>query len=585
MKVLLAAINAKYIHSNLAVFSLKKYAKKYEANIVLGEYTINQYCDDILRDIYKQKPDVLIFSCYIWNIDMVKTIAKEMKKLCPDLPVWVGGPEVSYEVTAFLQQNSYIDGVMVGEGEATFLELMEYYIDNLGALEWIDGIVYRKHTGEICVNSPRMPMELSEIPFPYEDLHALEHKILYYETSRGCPFSCSYCLSSIEKGVRFRAMELVERELQFFLDHKVPQVKFIDRTFNCNTQHAMAIWRYLLEHDNGVTNFHFEISADILNEEELEILGQMRVGLVQLEIGVQSTHAKTIAAIHRTMQLDKLVEAVRKVKSFGNIHQHLDLIAGLPYEDYESFRVSFNDVYAMEPDQLQLGFLKVLKGSKMYQEREMHDMIYKDYAPYEVLATKWLPFEDVLRLKRVEDMVESYYNSGQFTHSLRYLMHHAETPFDFYQALGDFYEDREILGFQLARIARYDILLEFVEQWKPELCEPLKEMLVYDLYLRENMKTRPAFAKDQERYKEAYYRFYKQREQDNKEGRDNVLAGYQGYQARQLIRMLHLEHFTYNLEEMERTGVAVPQESHRLFDYQKRHSLTKEATVVSCEIT
>ena len=582
MKVLLAAINAKYIHSNLAVFSLKKYAQKYEDYIVLGEYTINQYCDEILQDLFKQQPDILIFSCYIWNIDMVKAIAREMKKLCPKLPIWVGGPEVSYEVTAFLQQNPYIDGVMVGEGEETFLELMDYYIGRMGSLDQIDGIVYRKDTDEILVNSPRMPMELNRIPFPYEDLHAFEHKILYYETSRGCPFSCSYCLSSIEKGVRLRSMELVEQELQFFLDHKVPQVKFIDRTFNCNPQHAMAIWRYLLEHDNGITNFHFEISADILTEEELEILGQMRVGLVQLEIGVQSTHAETIEAIHRTMKLDKLTDSVKKVKHFGNIHQHLDLIAGLPYENYEIFRSSFNEVYAMEPDQLQLGFLKVLKGSKMYQERELHAITYKDYAPYEVLATKWLPFADVLRLKRVEDMVETYYNSGQFTHSLRYLMHHAKSPFDFYQALGDFYEEREILGLQHARIARYDILLEFVEQWNPELCEPLKEILVYDLYLRENMKTRPTFAKGQEEFKEAYYQFYKQREQDNKEGRENVLSGYKGYQARQLVRMLHIEHFLYDLEELERTGMAVQKESHRMFDYQKRHPLTKEAAVVNC---
>jgi len=332
-----------------------------------------------------------------------------------------------------------------------------------------------------------------------------------------------------------------------------------------------------LEHDNGVTNFHFEISADLLNEEELALMSQMRVGLIQLEIGVQSTNPDTIQAIHRKMDLEKLTDAVAKVKQFGNIHQHLDLIAGLPYEDYSSFRNSFNQVYAMEPEQLQLGFLKVLKGSQMYLEHEEHEIKYRDYAPYEVLVTKWLPFVDVLRLKRVEDMVEVYYNSGQFVHSLRYLMHHVSSPFDFYQQLGDYYEERQIVGFVHARIARYNILLEFVEKILPECAAPLRELLVYDLYLRENMKTRPSFGADLEPFKNVYYQFFKTAEQKNREGENNVLWGYRAYQARQMARMTHVEHFTYNIEELEKSGRAIQEESHVLFDYNERHPLTMEA--------
>lgn len=575
MKVLLTAINAKYIHSNLAMFSLYKYAQKYEEHMEIVEYTINQYADDILMDLYKKKADVVAFSCYIWNIDMVKQIAKQLKKLLPHIQIWVGGPEVSYEVGPFMERYSYIDGVMIGEGEQTFLEMMEYYLGER-SLDKIKGIAYRE--GEkVLVTGVRMPLDLSKIPFPYDNIDFLEHKIVYYETSRGCPFSCSYCLSSIEKGVRLRSLELVYEELQFFLDHKVPQVKFIDRTFNCNHNHAMAIWKYILEHDNGVTNFHFEISADLLLESELEILGKMRIGLVQLEIGVQSTNPETIRAIHRTMDLEKLRYAVDKVRSYGNIHQHLDLIAGLPFEDYASFQNSFDEVYAMEPDQLQLGFLKVLKGSMMHKERKAHGVLYKDYAPYEVLVTKWLPFEDVLRLKRVEDMVEVYYNSGQFAHTLPFLLHYYASPFQFFQELGDFYEQQGQVGIRYTRIARYEVLLEFVKRRFPNLVEPLSQLMTYDLYVRENMKSRPSFALDLEAFKKIYHEYYVQIEKENKEGIDNLLAGYKEYQLRHLVRMTHVEYFTYDLELLWQTGQVVERHHHRLFDYQRMHPLKMEA--------
>lgn len=580
MKVVLTAINAKYIHSNLAVYSLQKYAECYKDNLEIVEYTINNYVDEILMDLYKKKPDILAISCYIWNVAIVWEITREIKKVLPDVKIWLGGPEVSYQVEELFVSHPEIEGVMVGEGEETFLKLMTYYMEGKGDLEKIKGLACQTTEG-IQINPPRPPMDLSDVPFPYDDLDLFEHKIIYYETSRGCPFSCSYCLSSIEKGIRLRSLDLVRKELQIFLDHKVPQVKFIDRTFNCNHKHAMEIWKYIMEHDNGITNFHFEISADLLNEEELNLLNQMRAGLVQLEIGVQSTNPQTIKAINRRMDLEKLAYAVKRIQEEKNIHQHLDLIAGLPFEDYASFRQSFNEVYAMAPNQLQLGFLKVLKGTPIYQQQKEHNIIYKGHAPYEVLATRWLPYDDVLKLKKVEDMVEIYYNSDQFAHSLQFLMHYYQTPFDFFKALGDYYEKHQINGQQHARINRYRILLGFVTEGRPDLRESLSELLVYDLYLRENLKSRPDFAKSQEQWKDKYHAFYKAMEEKNQAGENCLLSEYGKYQARQMARMTHIEYFSYDLELLVNEGREQKKDSHILFDYQKRNPLTGEARTVS----
>ena len=425
MKVLLGAVNAKYIHSNLAVYSLKAYAE--DPAVEIGEYTINQQKDDILMDIYKRKPDILCLSCYIWNLDYIEEIVLEIGKLRPDMPIWLGGPEVSYDAKEVLRRLPCVKGVMKGEGEKTFKELCQIYRNECEEnvdkqLKSVMGITFRMGKREIIDNPWRPIMDLSEVPFVYDHMEDFEHKIIYYETSRGCPFSCSYCLSSVDKRLRFRDIELVKKELQFFLDHKVPQVKFVDRTFNCKHEHSIAIWKYIMEHDNGITNFHFEIAADILNEEELELLEQMRPGLVQLEIGVQSTNPKTIKEIHRVMDFKKVSRIVRRIQDKGNVHEHLDLIAGLPYEDVESFAHSFDDVYALEPEQLQLGFLKVLKGSYMEEKKDDYGLVYKGQPPYEVLYTKWLPYEDTLRLKGIEEMVETYYNSRQFCYTLPYLI-------------------------------------------------------------------------------------------------------------------------------------------------------------------
>lgn len=509
MKILLVACNAKYIHSNLAVYDLQAYASDYADHIVLKEYTINQQKDDIMRDIYMEHPDVVCVSCYIWNLSFVKELMADLIKILPGADFWAGGPEVSYDAEKFLTENSEFKGVMVGEGEETFKELAGYYVEKKTQnLKDMTGICYRDGD-QIIHNGWRQIMDLSSIPFIYKDLSEFKNRIIYYESSRGCPFSCSYCLSSIDKKLRFRDTETVKKELQFFIDNKVPQVKFVDRTFNCKHDHAMAIWKYINEHDNGVTNFHFEISADLLREEELQEMSTMRPGLIQLEIGVQSTNPDTIKAIHRTMDFEKLKGIVDRIHSFGNIHQHLDLIAGLPYEDYDSFRHSFNDVYALKPQQLQLGFLKVLKGSHMMEMCREYGIVYKTQEPYEVLSTKWLDYDHVLKLKTVENMVEVYYNSGQFQNTLEYLEKFFQDAFSIYERLGSFYMEKGYGDVSHTRMRRYEILLEFLEDVPEISMDQVKDQMVYDLYLRENLKSRPGFARDQKPFERQIWDFRK----------------------------------------------------------------------------
>ena len=549
MKILLAACNAKYIHSNLAVYDLKAYSSDYDKEVFLREYTINQPKDEILKDIYGSGADVVCFSCYIWNISFVRELIRDLAKILPETAFWAGGPEVSYDAEKILTEMPEVTGVLVGEGEKTFHDLLEYYIDGKGSLGEIRGIAYRDGE-EIRHNGWRELMNLSEIPFVYEHLEEFENRIIYYESSRGCPFSCSYCLSSIDKKLRFRDLELVKKELQFFLDYKVPQVKFVDRTFNCKHEHAMAIWKYILEHDNGVTNFHFEVSADLLRDEEMDLMAKMRPGLIQLEIGVQSTNPETIRAIHRHMDLDKLERCVDRVHSFRNIHQHLDLIAGLPYEDYDTFHRSFNDVYQMKPDQLQLGFLKVLKGSLMKEEAEKYGIVHKEKEPYEVLSTQWLPYGDVLKLKAVESMVEVYYNSGQFQHTLEYLVPLAKDAFTFYESLGAFYEKKGYSEISHSRMRRYEILLEYLQEETDVSVEKASQKMLYDLYLREKLKKRPSFAPDQKVYETAIWDYRK---------------------ANYIPKTAHIEVFE--------DGRAV------LFDYERRDPLSNNAYTETIHLT
>ena len=512
MKILLAACNAKYIHSNLAVYNLKSCSGEYSSSVVVKEYTINQIRDDILKDIYLEQPDVVCFSCYIWNISFVRELVPDLKKILPQVEFWAGGPEVSYDAVEFLKKNPVFFGVMVGEGEETFHELAGYYIERKPeTLSGIRGVAFRdENKGRDIVHTGwRELMDLSKVPFAYSNLTEFKNRIIYYESSRGCPFSCSYCLSSIDKKLRFRDIGLVKKELQFFIDNKVPQVKFVDRTFNCKHDHAMEIWRYITENDNGITNFHFEISADLLRAEELALMKTMRPGLIQLEIGVQSTNPQTIKAIRRTMDFEKLKRIVEQIHSFGNIHQHLDLIAGLPYEGYDSFHKSFCDVYALRPEQFQLGFLKVLKGSYMMEMTGEYQILYKDREPYEVLSTAWLTYGEILRLKMVESMVEVYYNSGQFKHTLVFLEKYFDDPFRMYEALGRFYEKKGYSEISHSRMRRYEILMEFAGEQKEIPSEALSDVMLLDLYLRENLKNRPSFASDQKPYERLIWDYRK----------------------------------------------------------------------------
>ena len=576
MKTVLVAINAKYIHSNLAVYSLRSYARTFGYEPELLEFTINQQKDQILKGIYEAKPDLLCFSCYIWNLSYVEEIIEDIKKILPKITIWAGGPEVSYDAPQFLKRHPEVDGIMCAEGEKTLTELIRYYESEKSqgkSLDGINGIVYQENR-TIHQTPLRDIMNMDDLVFPYEDLKDFEHKIIYYESSRGCPFSCSYCLSSIDKKLRFRSFSLVEKELEFFLAHKVPQVKFVDRTFNCKKSHAIAIWTYIKEHDNGITNFHFEVAADLLTEDEIALIQTMRPVLIQLEIGVQSTNEKTLAEIHRKTDFEEITRKVKAVQKGENVHQHLDLIAGLPYENYESFGHSFNDVYALKPEQLQLGFLKVLKGSYMAKAAEGYGCVHKAKPPYEVLGTRWLSYKEILKLKGVEEMVEVYYNSGQFQKTIRAMEHLFETAFSMYEELADFYEKNGYNEISHTRIRRYEILQEFLQEKEANL-EYFKQLMIFDLYARENMKTRPQWANDLSAYKMQIQDFYK-KEEENPE----LLTDYQGYQARQTIKMTHIEVFTYDvINENEEKG-AYPV----LFDYKKRSPLTNDAKAVFVQL-
>ena len=656
MRFLLCGINAKYIHSNLAIFSLKAYADRKKipgAEIILKEYTINNYVEDILQDLYEEKADVVIFSCYIWNISFVRELAAELKKVSPDVKIWAGGPEVSYAANKFLMENPTFDLIMQGEGEEVFSELIRLTVeekcrirdvykqsesekvlsgivekrysiegkqavkeekdiedkhfageDNVYPTNYIDmsklqklqGIAVWDFSGEAALGNAESNignktkiintgfatlMNMDTIPFVYEDFHLFEHKILYYETSRGCPFCCSYCLSSVDKTVRFRSLPIVKKELDAFLEAKVPQVKFVDRTFNCNRQRAIDIWSYLVEHDNGITNFHFEISSDLLGEEELELFAKMRPGLIQLEIGVQSTNGETVDAIHRHMDLDKLFHYVDRVHELGNIHQHLDLIAGLPYENYERFGCSFDDLYAHEPDQLQLGFLKVLKGTMMEEEVKKYSILYRNQPPYEVLGTKWLSYDEIILLKGVEELVELYYNSGQYTLTLKYAVPFFESPFRFYEMFSAWYRGKGYHKLNHNRLEKYNILREFLREHIDEHeWDTLDEIMLYDMYLRENVKGRPAWAKDTAQYKKEWKALY--REQGEKLFPEDVQAGI--YDSKRAANQSHIEVFEINIKKFEQSGQVEKKQVFCLFDYSRRNPLNRAARTVEWEI-
>ncbi|SES07994.1 B12-binding domain-containing radical SAM protein [Lachnobacterium bovis] len=602
MKILLTALDAKFIHSNLAIYCLASYADEYRNSLKLKEYTINQQKDFILRDLYLEKPDIICFSCYIWNINYIRELISDLSKILPQTKIWLGGPEVSYNANEIVDSIPEISGVMIGEGEETFLEFCKYYVDQIGQLNDINGLAFRPSKAladhelqkyntvsenilfdeSIIVTRPRDIFDLDKLPFCYEVLNnlSLDHRIIYYESSRGCPFNCSYCLSSIDKKVRFRSLDKVFHELQFFIDHEVPQVKFVDRTFNCNHKRTIAIWKYMMEHDKGITNFHCEIAAEILNDEEIELLKQMRPGLVQLEIGVQTTNPMTLEAIHRPSSFEHLASIVNRIHTNHNVHMHLDLIAGLPHEDLDSFANSFNDVYSLLPEQLQMGFLKVLKGSFMHAHQDEYDCVYQQSSPFEVLSTKWISYDDILLLKQVEEMVEVYYNSGQFTKTLPYLVELFKTPFSFFKALGEFYAYKNYDKISHNRIRKYEILIEFsqflleqldesnsvISYSNPDLTnfsiEKLKELCLLDLYLRENLKKRPNWMKDLTLLKEETKNIY----MENGLRRSSKLH---------IEPFYHLTHSDFGFTNLFNEKQPI----YCVFDYENRNPIDHNATI------
>ncbi len=592
MQFLLAAVNARYIHSNPAIFSLRAYAgEKLRPFIALAEYTINNRMEEILGDIYRRRPDVIGFSCYIWNFRLVGELIREIPKVLPDTDIWLGGPEVSFGAEEILAAFPMVRGIMVGEGEETFKDLLSYYIGRedpqaVGGehdLKRIPGLALREG-----LTPARELMDLKKLPFLYEDLGGFENRIIYYETGRGCPYRCGYCLSAIDKSVRFRSLETVKRELQYFLDKKVPQVKLVDRTFNCNRARAIEIWSYLKDNDNGVTNFHFEIAADLLDEGELALLKEMRPGQVQLEIGVQTTNKDTLKAICREADTAHIAKVVGSIREGGNIHIHLDLIAGLPFEGYASFGRSFNEVYAMKPHQLQLGFLKVLKGTPIWEKSKDYGIVCQDGPPYEVLCTKWISYGEILELKEIEEMVELYYNSGQFTHTLPVLEKEFAGPFEMFGQMAAFYREKGYFTNSPARSHRYQVLLEFIQGKTAPDTELYRELLTFDYYLRENAKSRPAFGADLSPYRDEIWDFYRREEE-----RPEILQGYKGCHARQAMKMTHMEVFRYPVWETgkEFAGGGCLFKAKRmkepyfvLFDYKKRDAVTGEACTHVLEI-
>lgn len=580
MNILLVAINAKYIHSNPAVFSLKSCTGEYESYVDVMEFTINQQTSYILSEIYKKRPDVIAFSCYIWNRNMVGEIISDLHKIMPKVDIWAGGPEVSYDAPDVIEEWK-LRGVMSGYGEGAFHYLVSAYVN--GVSESLPAVLDGNNSSRIL---------LDEIPFWYQNIQNFEHRIVYYESSRGCPFSCSYCLSSVDKTMDFRSVEYVCRDIEFFLQQNIVQVKFVDRTFNCKKDHALPILQYILEHDSGITNFHFEIAADLLDEDYFALLEKLRPGAVQFEIGVQSTNPQTISEINRKMDFDKVADVVRKISSWNNIHVHLDLIAGLPYEDLQLFKKSFNDVYALSPEQLQLGFLKVLKGSAMELHASEYELVYTSLPPYEVLSTKWLSYEDVCHLKRIEEVLEIYYNSGQFKNALQYLCSYFDTPYDLYDLLAAWYEEHDLFGIQSSRTRKYEILMEFGTalisknirlrnclskenifskkyKYENDSVEKriliLREYLTYDLYLREHMKNRPSFAPSLDRWKNDIHNIL------HKESQDHLMfPKLSGCNYRELTKALHVEVFE---------NIFV-KPSVMIFCYDRRDPLTNNCAVI-----
>ncbi|MFL0164402.1 B12-binding domain-containing radical SAM protein [Candidatus Clostridium helianthi] len=543
MKVLITAIDSKFIHSNLAVRYLKSFTRDMDYESKIKEFTINDREGRILEEIIKEKPDIVAFSTYIWNVELISRVANLIKRVDSNIEILYGGPEVSFDSRSFLK-NNVGEYVIEGEGEKTYRDFILYKLGKI-RLEDVRGLHYK--VNDIVYSNEKRPlMSMDEIVFPYEENEDLTNKIVYYEASRGCPFNCKYCLSSTSHGVRFLDIDRVLKDLMYFINKEVRLVKFVDRTFNCNSKFAMAIWDFLINKDTN-TQFHFEISADILKPQEIELLSKAPKGRFRFEVGVQTTNDEVLRNINRFVNFSDIKEKVLEIEALRNIDQHLDLIAGLPGEDYESFKKSFNDMYEIKPEEIQLGFLKLLKGSSMREDAEKYGMEYSPYPPYEILKTDKISYEELLKLKKVEEMVDKYYNSQKFNHIIRYFERKFELPFDFYYSLGMFFEDKGYFSKNIGNAEYYKVFLDYSESVLQESNKHLKEIIRFNYLIFNKKRGLPEFLRsDMEK-------------EEEKSIKEKLKEQYS-------FKEYHLEKFKINIEKYIETGEILEEDTYYLFN-------------------
>ncbi|NRT33752.1 radical SAM superfamily enzyme YgiQ (UPF0313 family) [Clostridium beijerinckii] len=543
MKVLITAVDSKFIHSNLAVRYLKSFTRDMDYESKIKEFTINDREGRILEEIIKEKPDIVAFSTYIWNVELISRVANLIKRVDSNIEILYGGPEVSFDSRSFLK-NNVGEYVIEGEGEKTYRDFILYKLGKI-RLEDVRGLHY-KINDIVYSNEKRPLMSMDEIVFPYEENEDLTNKIVYYEASRGCPFNCKYCLSSTSHGVRFLDIDRVLKDLMYFINKEVRLVKFVDRTFNCNSKFAMAIWDFLINQDTN-TQFHFEISADILKPQEIELLSKAPKGRFRFEVGVQTTNDEVLRNINRFVNFSDIKEKVLEIEALRNIDQHLDLIAGLPGEDYESFKKSFNDMYEIKPEEIQLGFLKLLKGSSMREDAEKYGMEYSPYPPYEILKTDKISYEELLKLKKVEEMVDKYYNSQKFNHIIRYFERKFELPFDFYYSLGMFFEDKGYFSKNIGNAEYYKVFLDYSESVLQENNKHLKEIIRFNYLIFNKKRGLPEFLRsDMEK-------------EEEKSIKEKLKEQYS-------FKEYYLEKFSINLEKYILNNEIIEEDSYYMFN-------------------
>lgn len=582
MKLLLTTLNSKFTHSSLALRYIKAYLKKFGHEVDMEEYTINNTIDFIQGQIYKSHYDVVTFSCYIWNFEMTLEIAKNLKKLSPKLKIVFGGPEVSYDPAEIMKKYDFIDYIVFGEGEESFKELYEEILikDECKNKSKIKGITYRENELIIKNDDRDLIENMDDIPFPYENLDGLENRILYYESTRGCPFNCQYCLSSTINGVRFLSIERTKEDLKFFIDNRVMQVKFVDRTFNANKKHALEIMKFCHENDNGYTNFHFEMTATLIDDETLAFMKTVRAGLFQLEVGVQSTNKNTISEIKRNIEFDKVKIVCEDIVSNQNTHLHLDLIAGLPYENLESFLMSIDDVIEIRPEKLQLGFLKLLKGSGLRNNMHKYGYIYNEKAPYEVMCNTYISYDEILLLKEIEELMESYYNSGYFKYTIEYLFKAFEKPSLFFRGFAKYWDEEKINHVSHKSDALFTIIYEFAKH--SEVCDLdlLADLLQFDYVRIGKRKELPWYnSGDIKLIREKSHAFLQ-----NEENLYKYLPGFIGTTAKSIIKKVHIASFSYDIKNLNYDDYRKSEciyifnysVSNNIFDHSVYYNITEE---------